>query len=701
MSQDSISQSESRPGGVLQTASRRVRMIFSVMASPNRIDILRILNSKGPLTYSELKSLAGFKSKKESGKFAYHLRKLLRQSLVALNKAERRYTITNLGKLVLSLARQIEERSIIESGKMYVRTSRHSIEEFNSNRIIQSLVREANMPLEQAHKITEEVENKVYKFQTAYLTSSLIRETVNSVLIEHGFEEYRSKLARLGLPTSDVVELFSGNSKNHSGVDSILAEASNAVFSENLLFNTLPKDITDMHLAGELNISNSGLWGMIPDTIFYDSKELVEHGFDPKGKYLNISRIHPAKKLEDILTIFPRMVSILVREAYSEIVFDNFIGKIFNNVEYDTNKIESIFANTLLASSISRSFVPWGFPVLTLTLPADKLEPTIVGALLRGYHKYVQNTPKPNIGLQILTQDRNSIHKHSDAIVPTSLDGGMISVTNKNIRTHTGVLKNTNNDGSGSVISLQSLAVNLPRLAYQSNKDETYFRARLALMLKPAVAALAIRKRVISDIIRKGILPSLSQTDQSMQLGKTNLIVNLTGTRESVFSILGHESDGEEIMLKVLRTAADVVNDNGRQQGEDSVGIAMVADDSAKRLASLDAEKYGKIQQTSDGKMEAYSQGMTIMGKDLLENKKLISTTCNSTANLLNGGFSVEVDLTGISNNDANAVLKAADDLQFFRLLYKHKICSSCGTRCYISQEKCQKCKSPYLSIIY
>ncbi|MFB5626428.1 MAG: winged helix-turn-helix domain-containing protein, partial [Nitrosopumilus sp.] len=122
--------SDPKRGGILQSTSKRVRMIFSVMASPNRIDILRILNSKGPLTYSELKSLAGFKSKKESGKFAYHLRKLLRQSLVALNKSERRYTITNLGKLVLSLARQIEERSIIESGKMYVRTSSESIEEF-------------------------------------------------------------------------------------------------------------------------------------------------------------------------------------------------------------------------------------------------------------------------------------------------------------------------------------------------------------------------------------------------------------------------------------------------------------------------------------------------------------------------------------------------------------------------------------------
>ena len=38
--------SDSKRGGILQSTSKRVRMIFSVMASPNRIDILRILNSK-------------------------------------------------------------------------------------------------------------------------------------------------------------------------------------------------------------------------------------------------------------------------------------------------------------------------------------------------------------------------------------------------------------------------------------------------------------------------------------------------------------------------------------------------------------------------------------------------------------------------------------------------------------------------------
>ena len=56
-------------GTQMESVSRRVRTIYSVIASSNRLEILRILNTKGPLSYSELKTLAGFKSKKESGKF--------------------------------------------------------------------------------------------------------------------------------------------------------------------------------------------------------------------------------------------------------------------------------------------------------------------------------------------------------------------------------------------------------------------------------------------------------------------------------------------------------------------------------------------------------------------------------------------------------------------------------------------------------
>ena len=269
--------------------------------------------------------------------------------LVALNKAERRYTITNLGKLVLSLARQIEERSIIESGKMYVRTNRHTIEEFNSHKIIQSLVREANLPLEQAHKITEEVENKIYRLQTAYLTSSLIRETVNSVLIEHGHEEYRNKLARVGLPSSDIVQMLSREEMTRNGIESVMTMTAGAAFSEHLLFNTVPKDIADMHLAGEINISNANVWGLLPDIIFIDISEL-EDGLDLKGRNLNMTRIPPIKSSDDAVATLPALVSLLSREAATEVVLEGYVPALLKNIE-DPKEIASQFARVLLASS--------------------------------------------------------------------------------------------------------------------------------------------------------------------------------------------------------------------------------------------------------------------------------------------------------------------------------------------------------------
>lgn len=697
-SHDLITQTETKPSGILQ-AAKRVRMIFSVMASPNRIDILRILNSKGPLTYSELKSLAGFKSKKESGKFAYHLRKLLRQSLVALNKAERRYTITNLGKLVLSLARQIEERSIIESGKMYVRTSRHSIEEFNSNRITQSLVREANMPLEQAHKITEEVENKVYKFQTVYLTSSLIRETVNSILIEHGYEEFRSKLARLGLPGSDISEMFNNPLYSKNGVEGILSETSLAVFSENLLFNTLPKDITDMHLAGELNISNTGLWNLVPDTVFIDTRNIIENGLDFKGKYLNVSRLKPIRTLDDITEVLPVLISVLSRETSREIILDNFVSSISKRIQESSESIEAAFSRAFISSSISRSFSSSGFPVITFPIYLD--ESSITRSILAAYMKYLDHTPIPTIALSLVGKDHESLGTNSDLIASIVKNGGILSAS-KNFRSHMGIVKNAADEKASSIVSLQSLAINLPRLAYQSNKDETYFRARLALMIKPAISALLARKNSILEMIRREMLPVVANITQMMQLSRMNLVINLTGVRESVYNILGHEFDGEEIIQKVLHTAVEVASDQGKQFGDDSIRIAMITDDSSNRLASLDSEKYGNMYRQAGDKMmiKSYSQGLLVNGRDLLANSGPIIESTNSIDGLLNGGVSINVDTSDLEDNEFIESVNKSYGFNFFRPIYRNKICSSCGTKISMSSGVCKSCGSTNFSNI-
>ncbi len=82
-------------------------------------------------------------------------------------------------------------------------------------------------------------------------------------------------------------------------------------------------------------------------------------------------------------------------------------------------------------------------------------------------------------------------------------------MSRKSIRSSKGVIKI--NDGTNlPVISLHSLSLNLPHLAYQSNKDETYFRTKLALLLKPSLNALISKRDMIFDNIRKGLLPALS-----------------------------------------------------------------------------------------------------------------------------------------------------------------------------------------------
>ena len=498
-------------GGLLQSTSKRVRMIFSVMASPNRIDILRILNSKGPLTYSELKSLAGFKSKKESGKFAYHLRKLLRQSLVALNKSERRYTITNLGKLVLSLARQIEERSIIESGKMYVRTSHDSIEEFNSHKIIQSLVREGSLPLELSQKITEEVENRIYKFQTTYLTGSLIREMVNNVLLEHSYEEYRNKLARLGMPVFDVQEMFTNVENIQNGAEDLLFKTGQNVLTEYLLTNALPKDIADSHLSGDLHITNPGMWSLVPDIVFLDLKELIEDGLQLGGNSLGVSRILQPKTLDDLAVLLPMVFSLVTKEASQEIVIDELssvIAKTSKNITEIEKRLVDIFRLSSTSISYSKSPTVISF---RLSLSVDQ---KIVKSILSAYKSYVEITPLPKIGI-VIDYEKGKISEVSNILSTIISLGGNVIFSKGSCTTN--AIQKYEEKNLGTSIRLGSLTINLPRLAFESNKDETYFRARLALLIKPAIDSMVIRKKDISDLTRRGINPLLNGNTQFMQ----------------------------------------------------------------------------------------------------------------------------------------------------------------------------------------
>jgi ribonucleoside-triphosphate reductase len=584
---------------------------------------------------------------------------------------------------------------------MYVRTSRQTIEEFNSHKIIQSLVREANLPLEQAHKITEEVENKIYKFQTSYLTSSLIRETVNSVLIEHGHEEYRNKLARLGLPSSDIVELLSSEEAMRNGIEGVMSRTAGSVFSEYLVFNTMPKDIADMHLAGEINIGSTSVWGLVPDTVFLDLAEL-DQGLDLRGHFLNVARLPAIKTVEDATAALPLIISLLSREASSEIVLEGIIPALLKNAK-DPDELALRFARALVASSAAPSSAVEP-PAATIAIPTDGVDAKLLNAILDGYRKYVDATPSPRIGLALTNSGKSAIRESLDHVAAAVRSGGIISINNGQLRASNGIRK-SESAGKGSAaatVALHSLSINLPRLAYESNKDETYFRAKLALMIKPSLAAMSMRKKTIVDNIKRGLTPAIASSSQSMQRGGTNIVINLIGTRESVYNILGHDgASGAEVMQKVLKTSADVVATQGRQLGEDaSAGISMVADGGGLRFATIDSEKYGKVSLLQSQNTTSYSQGMAINGKALLSDRSVMQE-CVAIDRLLNGGFAASVDMSDLAQGEMRSALEAALELPFFRPRIALGICTTCGRKSRAVSERCEACKSPHKLQLY
>ena len=693
---DELSLDEGLSGSqVLQSTSKRVRMIFSVMASPNRIDILRILNSKGPLTYSELKSLAGFKSKKESGKFAYHLRKLLRQSLVALNKSERRYTITNLGKLVLSLARQIEERSIIESGKMYVRTSHSSIEEFNSQKIIQSLVREGSLPLELAQKITEEVENRIYKYQTAYLTGSLIRELVNSVLLEHGHEEYRHKLARVGLPIFEVQEMVSNAENIDNGVEGLLFKTGRIVFAEHLLTSTLPKDIADAHLSGDLHITNPGLWSILPDTIFINVKALIEDGIDLKGKYLNVCRIPPIKTLNNLSSALSMIIALISKEASQEVVLDDLIPSL-SKYSKDLPELERKLVDSFTTSSTTMGYDKMS-TMISFRIPLG-IDQKIVKTVLSAYKTYTKLTPIPKIGL-VIDYDKGKITDVSQTLSEIITLGGKVMFTKHNT-SQKGVTHPKNSTSTS--LHLGSLSINLPRLAFESNKDETYFRARLALLMKPALDSMAKRNKNISNLIRLGVNPILAANTLYMQRSTVSLVINLVGLQNAIYGILGfkNNNEGQQILHKVIETAVDIATKKSKDLGINII-VSMTESDGSERFIALDAEKYGKnsIQQITD--TETYSQGIVLDIDKIssLTGKSAEITECNKISKILNGGLLLQIAIPkGTKVDEIKKVIeKGASITSSFKPVMQVPICGNCGFKDEKLGDKCPACKSTYI----
>ena len=145
---------------------------------------------------------------------------------------------------------------------LFVRTSSETLSDWNRQRIVDALLRETNIDLETAENISREVEEQIIASKISLVTAPLIRELVDVKLIEKGLEEARKMHTRLGVPLYDVDQLILHPNRENANVPHG-PEATNLTLAERIkkeyaLLNVFSQEVGDAHMRGDLHLHDLG-----------------------------------------------------------------------------------------------------------------------------------------------------------------------------------------------------------------------------------------------------------------------------------------------------------------------------------------------------------------------------------------------------------------------------------------------------------
>lgn len=577
---------------------------------------------------------------RDAGRFAYHLKSLLKADLIEPDVENKKYRLTDIGRMVVDIAESIEER-VYKKRKMMVRTSRLAMEEFDRNKIVDSLVREADVPLELAQRIARETERRLLEFKTKYLTAPLIREIVNAILVEKGLEEHRHRLTRLGLPVYDVTQLIKSIGAKAQGVEAIHEAAGSAVIEEYTLLNVLPRDIADAHLSGSLHICNLDSWILKPREFMHNFRFFLQRGLNLGEAYFTHVSHPPPKTLESAVLTASNLFSIAASEISGEQALDYF--NVFLAPFAHGLSPERIREGLrLFILDLNRPHHNGGLPVqaslgLELVTPDFLEEKEAVGPDGKKVGSYGDFTEESRLVASLLLEMMREDIQHKPIFNPslivkirpeTLADGECETLLFQAHRlaaesglpyfanlcaegqksasyTATGCRFADDWNGDWELDTLQvgnmgSVIVNLPRVSYDAQGNQSRFFELLDEQLEMTRRALEIKHYNIMQRAREGMLPFLTQGadgDSYFRLSNSSHLISFVGLNEAVYSLTGkatHEDDKASTLAEdIVKYLQRFAQKSSKKPGTRFALSTVPSPDVAKRLAGLDVERYG------------------------------------------------------------------------------------------------------------
>ncbi|MGD0203272.1 MAG: anaerobic ribonucleoside-triphosphate reductase [Candidatus Bathyarchaeia archaeon] len=712
--------------------------VLKAVSSPLRLQILNLLFDKSALSYTELMNQLKMNPSRDAGRFAYHLKFLLKADLVEADVEAKKYYLTDLGKMVLDVADRIEKKAFKPRG-MLVRTSHLTVEEFDANKIANSLIKEAKVPAELAQKAAKEAEKRLVKSKTKYLTASLIREIVNGILVEKGYEEYRHKLTRVGMPVHEVTtSLESKDDPTDSAT--LLTKAGQAVLGEYTLLNIFPRDIADAHLSGAIHIDDLGTWILKPDEISHDLRFFFQNGLkldnplqvsmEPPSNfesalavafnvllhasketnrtqtcdYFNVFLAPFAKgaetaRIKENLRLF---ILNLNQHANATLGLELLIPKLTSEKEAigPQGKICGKYSDftqesQLLASLIIEVFTeessqkPLLNPKLVIKINKDTLPDENAKAVLLKVHQLATEKGTPYFANTIKKEAENTVFSASGVKLTPDFTGDWETDT---LRTG----------------CLGCVTINLPRIAQESEKDKNKFFDLVRERFELAARALGVKNNALKQFGKNSLPFLLKNTsgDTYFRLENCSRIINLAGFKEAVEAFTEKSINSEESRKFAEETIQNILafkQKIGRKHGKRLYPVILSNSEASERLAQLDIEKYGVAKVKFSGTREKpyYSTANRFQvkaGETLSIPSEMLETT--QKMKRLNAGGTLDIiDLEGAEFKpealmDLTQRLIENQSLEFFTYNRIISFCDNCKKSWLGTLHKCPSCGS-------
>ena len=736
---------------MLDSSRRACIKIFGAISSPVRFEILKCLQLQGPLSYSEVMSSLKLDPSRDAGKFAYHLREVLQSGLISLDRDTKKYQLTPLGKMLLAFSQDMEEQVLRRSGKLLVRTSRLTIEEFDRNKIVQVLIREAGVPTELAEKISQLTEERLLKLSTKYLTAPLIREFINAILIERGLEQYRHELTRLGLPVYDVSQTILKAREAGLDIEFLHRVAGNRVVEEYTLLSVLPRKIADAHLSGQIHICNLGNWILKPTEISHDLRPILHGGFKVSELNLFPSSIGKPKSLDSALLMISNLLKTSSIEVSREQTLNYFNVLLAPFVENSSpSSVERSIRNFLMNAAQPRTGCPSSVLSigLELSIPEQFERYDYADSNVESKGSYGDFADQSQLIAESVLKTMLSIKSDNLTQMPLLIipirkestkresSTGLLLGAHELVSRHGAVyFSNLATDWQGAALYfangnrmgldwsgdweldtmrggiLDTVILNLPRIAYEARGSDRRFFEILDQFVSLIISCLDIKYHTMKERMSQGLLRVLSSSISSehyMHLENSQCSVSFVGLFEAVNALTGgvthNTKDLMPLAIRILKGIESLVRDS-RSSSKVRLVISSTEDAVAsQRLAEIDVERFGwanvKVQGTKQ--CPYYTSGSLL---PLEENVPLLERVSVEGVlhPILGGGHRLTIPISD-ENGDPEGLFKLTSQilinqsLGFFTYSKNLMFCRNCQQVFDGIKQRCPACGSTSLT---